>query len=89
MIRPLVRTNFHHHTRGKLYAANYQLAAAMQQMGCGPADILHLCGFLSLPGGSIIYHIRRTQEILGPIRITNREASERDAVDIEIEAAKK
>ena len=60
----------------------------MQQMGCGPADAKHLCGFLSLPGGSVQYHIRRAEQILGPIQILNRELSEKDAVMAEVEATK-
>ena len=55
-------------------------------MGCGPADIMHLCGFLSLPGASIQYHIKRLEEVMGLIQITNREQSERDIVLAEIEA---
>ena len=52
-IKPTLHSSLHHHARGNLYAANYQLAAAIQQIRCGPADIMHLCGFLSLPSGSI------------------------------------
>ena len=87
-IKSILRSSLHHHARGKLYAANYQLAAAIQQMGCGPADIMHLCGFLSLPSGSIQYHIRRAEEIMGPIQVSTKEAFKRDAIREEIEATK-
>ena len=58
-------TTFHHHARGKTLALNYQLSAAIQQMGCGPADIITLCGFLGLPGKSIKYHIKEVEHTLG------------------------
>ena len=87
-IQPKISSSFHHHARGKLFTLNYQLAAVIQQMGCGPADLLYLCGYLSLPGASIQYHIRRAEEVMGPLQIEQREASERDAVLMEIEAAK-
>ena len=70
-----------------MYAVNYQLAAEIQQIGI-PADAKHLCDFLSLPGDSVQYHIRRAEQILGPIQISNRECSEKDIVMAEVEATK-
>ena len=60
----------------------------MQHMGCGSADVIHLCGFLSLSGSSIQYHIRRIEEVMGPVQISARESSERDSIMEEIEAKK-
>ena len=87
-IKPTLHSLLHHHARGNLYAANYQLAAAIQQIRCGPADIMHLCGFLSLPSGSMQYHIRRAKEIMGPIQVSAKEAFKRDTIQEEIEATK-
>ena len=63
---------------------NYQLSAAIQQMGCGPADIITLCGFMGLPGKSIRYHIKEVEHTLGKIQISTKEKSEEDAVKEEI-----
>ena len=71
-----------------MYAVNYQLAAEIQQIGI-PADAKHLCDFLSLPGDSVQYHIRRAEQILGPIQILNRESSEKDTMMVEVETTKR
>ena len=53
-------------------------------MGCGPADIITLCGFMGLPGKSIRYHIKEVEHTLGKIQIRANERSEEDAVKEEI-----
>ena len=85
-IRVSIRSSFHHHSKGKMYAMNYQLAAAIQQMGCGPADVSTLCGFLSLPISSVQYHVKRAEQVMGPIQLLNKECSQREAVVKEIAA---
>ena len=63
--------------------------AAIQQMGCGPADIASLCGFLGLHTKSILYHTKRAEHVLGTIQIAKRKLAEEYAVEEEIEAHKR
>ena len=84
-----LKKSFHHHAKGKTLALNYQLSAAIQQMGCGPADITTLCGFLGLPSKSIQYHIKEVEHVMGKIQIKKRELSEEESVEMEIAEHKK
>ena len=65
---------------------NYQLSAAIQQMGCGPVDINTLCGFLGLPCKSIQHHIKQVEHMMGQIQLSKRELLEEELVKMEIVA---
>ena len=79
---------FHHHARGETLPLNYQLSAAVQSIGCGPADASTLSGFIDLPGKSIEYHLKNAEKVLGKIQIEKRKLSEDDAVRNEVKAHK-
>ena len=79
-----ISSTFHHHAKGKKLSLNYQLSAAIQQMGCGPADIHTLCGFLGLCGKSIAHHTKQAEHVMGKVQMERSEASEVDAVQEEI-----
>ena len=60
----------HGNARGKRYALNYQMAAAMQQMGVGMTAMQTLCGFLDLPtSASCHHHIKQAEAVGGPVQI--------------------
>ena len=75
-----IRKTFHGNAKGKQYAANYQMAAAMQQMGVGVTDVQTLCGFMDLPtSASCQHHIRQAEAVAGPIQIDLQKKSEEEA----------
>ena len=77
----------HGNTKGRLYAINYQLTAAMQQMGVGPSAMETLCAFLELANVSAIgQQIAKAEKVLGPIQLKKREESEEEAIREEISA---
>lgn len=47
-------SNMHGYTSGRLYSRNYQLTAAMQQMGVGTSAMETLQSFLELPNQSAL-----------------------------------
>ena len=69
---------------------NYRVAAAMQQIGYGNTDAATLAGFLDLPGSwsLIARHMKRVEEVMGPVQVQKREESEMDAASGEVEAQK-
>ena len=73
----------------KLYALNYQLCAAMQQMGNGPTDMGELAGFLDFPcANKVSLHMQQTESILGPIQDQLRDEAMKEAIDEEIQVTK-
>ena len=88
-IGPDICKTFHGNARGKHYAANYKMAAAMQQMGVGETDIETLCGFMDLPSSASCHnHIRQAEAMAGPIQISLQKESEEEARFHEIELTK-
>ena len=83
-----VRRGFHASARGKCYSINYKMAAAIQQMGCGSADVATLAGFLELPssGSSVVQQLKTAEQVMGSIQIATRKLSEIEAVREEIKA---
>ena len=77
-----MRRGFHASARGKYYSINYKMAAAIQQMGCGSADVATLAGFLELPssGSSVVQQLKTAEQVMGSIQISTRKLSEIEAV---------
>ena len=90
MISRRFRATLHKNSKAKLFAINYQLAAAMQQMGCGPSDARVLVGFLEVAHGeSIMKMLKNIEGVIGPIEENIRVICEKEAVQCEaIEAQK-
>ena len=59
-------------------------------MGCGNTDAATLAGFLNLPGSwsSIERHMKRVEEVMGPVQMQKREESKMDAASGEVQAQK-
>ena len=90
LVKKEIRDTLHGNAKTKLYAVDYQLTAAIQVMGCGSLDAIKLAGFLELPcGQKIEKHLRRIEEVMGPIQERLRVASEMEAVEKESATAEK
>ena len=83
-----IRSGFHKNSRHNLFAINYRLCAAIQQMGCGFTDASTLAGFLDLPvtWDTMNYCMRKVEAVMGPIQLAKREECEIEALEEEIEA---
>ena len=86
-----MRISFHGNAKAKTFAINYQLAAAMQQMGCGNTDDATLAGFLDLPAtwSVITSHLQQVEKVMGPLQIRMADESMENALADEIKCIKK
>jgi len=84
-------SSFHGNSQGKLFSINYQLAAAMQQMGCGNTDAATPAGFLDLPPTWSVLrrHLWSVEKVMGPIQVQLSDESKKEALSDEIECARK
>ena len=64
------------------------MAAAIQHMGCGSADVATLAGFLELPssGSSVVQQLKTAEQVMGSIQISAHKLSEIEAVREKIKA---
>ena len=86
-VNPVNQKAFHGNARVQLYALNYQLAAAIQQMGCGPTDSIKLSGFLEMGcGDKIERNLAKIEKVIGPMQEELRIESEMEAVNEELKA---
>ena len=89
MVSSSIREKIHKNNYAQKYAVNFQLCAAIQQMGCGPSDTIQLAGFLELSTGEKIKRtLKQVEEVLGPIQETLKSQSELDAVKEEVSLSK-
>ena len=85
-----VKKSLHGNSRTARYSVNYQLCAAIQQMGCGRTDAKTLLGFLDLPSSAKIdAHLAVVEKTLGRIEITVKDAAQAEALQKEIEEMKR
>ena len=85
MILKNVRDGLHGNSRVARYAVNYQLTAAIQQMGCGSVDAVKLAGFLEMGcGDRIDRNIAAIESLMGPMQEKLRESCEQEAVMEEV-----
>ena len=69
LVSPKLRAHFHKSSKGKLYAVNYQMTAAMQQMGLGGSAMDTLAGFFDFPcSGLVQKHLTKVESVLGPVQ---------------------
>ena len=81
-----IKNKLHGNAKGKRYALNYKVVAAMQQMGCGSSNMGTLSGFLDLPSkaDTVSYHLKHAEQILGTSQLELKEKSKIEAVSVEI-----
>ena len=88
MISALIHESVHKNAHSKLYAINYQLCAAIQQMGCGSSDAIQLAGFLEMACGDRVKRtLQQVEEVMGPMQERLRVSSEIEAVGLETKLA--
>ena len=89
MVGSSIRKNLHKNMKSQQFAINYQLCAAIQQMGCGPSDAIMLSGFLDISSGDKIKRaLQQVEKILGPVEEKLKEECEIDAVNDEVRLAR-
>ena len=89
MVGSSIRKNLHKNMKSQQYAINYQLCAAIQQMGCGPSDAIMLAGFLDMSSGDKIKRaLQQVEKVLGPVEEKLKEECEIEAVNDEIRLAR-
>ena len=81
-----IRKDFHGSAKGKTFGLNYQLGAAIQQMGCGSTDVATLVAFLDLPTSwsTISSHMKQCESVMGPVQIAMADESEKYALAEEL-----
>ena len=54
LVSPKLWAKFHKRSKGKLYAANYQMTAAIKKMGLGGSAMETLSGFVEFPCSGLV-----------------------------------
>ena len=81
-----VKRKLHGNAKGERYALNYEVVAAMQQMGYGNSDMGTLSDFLDLPSknDAVSYYLKHAEQILGAVQLELKEGGDTEVVSVEI-----